>query len=669
MVSPVLPSCGVLSPLGLQAVRLSPGFWGDRVRLGREVVIAHCRDWMEREGWIGNFRSPGGPHRGREFSDSEIYKLLEAMAWAGDPGLPELAGTVAAAQEPDGYLNTRWGGARYTDLEWGHELYCYGHLIQAGVARLRAHGEDELTGVVRRAADHVCDRFMDTAQTCGHPVVEMALVELYRATGAERYLEMARRFVERRGLPALGEIPFGRGYFQDDVPVRQARVLRGHAVRALYLACGAVDVAVETGDAELLKAVEAQWERAVARRTHLTGGMGSRHTDESFGEDFELPPDRAYAETCAGVASVMLCHRLLLATGDARYADLAERTMFNVLAAAPALDGRSFFYSNPLQVRVPAEPPAGINPAAEGGLRSPWFEVSCCPNNIARTFASLPAYVATGDASGVQIHHHASGEIRNGGLVLRVETGYPWSGGVTVHVVEGGPGRVSLRVPPWARGAVLSYGGPRQDASGRGPDGRGVAGEPSGRLSRGDDSGWVSREAAPGYAVADGDWRPGDVIRLDLPVRPRWTGPGRGIDALRGCAAVERGPIVYCAESPGDEPPLAEVDVLPGPLTEREAEGVVELETEALLHSPGQTAWPYTTLPGQAPPAGSGPSGADPDPAGPDPAGTDPVNAEPAGAGATGPDDGRKITLRLVPYHRWGNRGPATMRVWLPMAE
>ncbi|WP_214103803.1 glycoside hydrolase family 127 protein [Acrocarpospora catenulata] len=601
MASPVLPSSGVLSPLGLDAIQPTPGFWGDRIVLNREVTIAHCQEWMEREGWIANFRGER-PRRGREFSDSEIYKLLEGMAWADHPGLPELAETVARAQESDGYLNTRWSGARYTDFEWGHELYCYGHLIQAGVARLRTHGEDELTQVVRRAADHICDRFMATTETCGHPEVEMALVELYRATGTERYLEMARRFVERRGLPALGDIEFGRGYFQDDMPVRQARVFRGHAVRALYLACGVVDVAVETGDTELLKLAEAQWERTVARRTYLTGGMGSRHSGESFGDDYELPPDRAYSETCAGIASFMLSHRLLLATGDVRYADLAERTLYNVLATGPALDGRSFFYANPLQVRVPAEPLDGINLASEGGLRSPWFTVSCCPSNIVRTFASLPAYLAATDPSGVWIHHYTPAEIRHDGLVLRVETDYPWSGEITVRVAEGGPGRISLRVPSWAQGATISHGGSR-------------------------------RAVSPGYAVAEAEsgWRTGDVISLDLPVTSRWTVPDSRIDAVRGSVAVERGPLVYCAESVADDPPLAEVRVLRSEPAERVVDGVVELDVEAALARPEPDGWPYT-----------------------------PEN----------PREGAEpVTLRLVPYHRWGNRGPATMRVWLPVAS
>ena len=231
MASPVLPSSGVLSPLGLDAVRLAPGFWGDRVALNREVIIAHCQEWMERAGWIGNFRTLERTRTARRASPAGqgVQRLRDLQAAGGD-GLGRPSGPAGTGRDrrpgrrrSDGYLNTRWHDERYTDFEWGHELYCYGHLIQAGVARLRMHGEDELTEVVRRAADHVCPRFMDTTETCGHPVVEMALVELYRATGVERYLEMARRFVERRGPPALADIPFGRAYFQDDLPVRQAR--------------------------------------------------------------------------------------------------------------------------------------------------------------------------------------------------------------------------------------------------------------------------------------------------------------------------------------------------------------------------------------------------------------------------------------------------------------
>jgi DUF1680 family protein len=617
---PVVPGSGALRPLGINEVRLDAGFWGDRQRLGGEVIIDHCRSWMTRLGWVGNFRiaaegRPLSDRRGREFSDSEVYKLLEALCWeaartgAAPPerGVAELTELVAAAQEPDGYLNTCFGhqgpGVRYSDLEMGHELYCFGHLIQAAVARLRTRGEDELVAVARRAADHVCRQFGPGGREgiCGHPEIEPALAELARATGEERYLEQARLFVERRGRGLLGDHELGQAYFQDDLPVRAARVLRGHAVRALYLASGAVDVAVETGDDELLEAVAEQWRNTVAARTYLTGGMGSRHTGESFGEDFELPPDRAYAETCAGVASVMLAWRLLLATGESHYADAIERTLYNVVAASPAMDGRSFFYANPLQQRVPGYvvDSGAASPHAASGLRAPWFAVSCCPTNLSRMLASLAAYVATVDEGGLQLQQLAACTVRatlpDGRAVgLRVHTGYPWSGAVTVRVEEatGGLWRIALRVPAWADGAVLAYGDLR-------------------------------RRVGPGYAVLERDWRPGDELTLDLPLAPRWTRPDPRVDAVRGCVAAERGPLVYCVESV-DQGPRARLD---------------EVAVDA-----------------SAPPSDQGPDGAL--------GGAMMLGCTARPLRAGGPDGAMPLTM--VPYHLWGNRGPAVMRVWIP---
>jgi DUF1680 family protein len=319
-----------------------------------------------------------------------------------DRRLRALVDRIAPVQEPDGYLNTMFGrpgqAPRYRDLQWGHELYCFGHLIQAAIARGRTHGDDLLVEVAVRAADHVCEAFGPggIASVDGHPEIELALAELARYTGDRRYLEQARLFVERRGHGVLGDIELGAAYYQDDVPVREADVLRGHAVRALYLAAGAADVAVDTGDDELLGAVTRQTLHTLARRTYLTGGMGAHHEGESFGQDFELPPDRAYSETCAGVAAVMLGHRLLLATGDPTYADAVERTLFNVVATSPADDGQAFFYTNTLHQRVPGAVPDPdvASPRASSDLRAPWFNVSCCPTNVARTFATLSAYVA-----------------------------------------------------------------------------------------------------------------------------------------------------------------------------------------------------------------------------------------------------------------------------------
>jgi DUF1680 family protein len=608
VVKPVDMRSGRLRPLGLDEVRLEPGFWGDRQRLNGEVILEHCRSWMDRLGWIDNFHKQHLPRKGREFSDSEIYKLLEGMSWeAGrtdrielDMQIMEIAEIIAMGQDSDGYLNTRWRGVRYVDLEWGHELYCYGHLFQAAIARLRSHTDDDLlVQMARKAADHVCEEFGEGGieSVCGHPEIEMALVELFRATGEERYLEQARLFVERRGRPALADIPLGRAYFQDDVPVREAKAFRGHAVRALYLASGAVDVAVETGDDDLLAAVIAQWDRTVAARTYLTGGMGSRHTGEAIGEDWELPPDRAYAETCAGVALVMLSWRLLLATGDPRYADLAERTLYNVVASSPALDGRAFFYANPLQVRVPGRlpDPDVENPRAESPLRAPWFNVACCPTNLARTFASLNGYIATADDHGIQVQQITPCTINTSladgrGVGLRVETGYPWSGEVIVRVEHssGGSWRLSVRNPSWS----------------------GLSGS---------------------YTTEEREWQSGDELRLNLPMEPRWTRPDPRIDAVRGCVAVERGPLVYCAESLDDDPPLSDVrvDTSAPPAEEVDGSGLdgVMLSVASRTQT-GEHPWPYG----------------------------DPLLDAP----------GKQAATTLVPYHLWGNRGPATMRVWLP---
>ncbi|HKE16008.1 MAG TPA: beta-L-arabinofuranosidase domain-containing protein [Kofleriaceae bacterium] len=635
MVGPTNPSRGALRPLGIDEVRLTDGFWADRQRLNAEVMLPHCRGWIERAGWLDNVRvlaarGPAAGRRGREFSDSEVYKLLEACSWeagrSGDPApdavVAEWGALLAAAQSPDGYIDTNFGrpgqAARYTDLEWGHELYCQGHLIQAGVARLRAHGADDLVGVACRAADHICAEFGPTGRNaiCGHPEVETALVELYRATGQERYLAQARLFVERRGAGLLAAGPLGSEYFSDHVPVRRAAVFDGHAVRALYLASGAVDVAVETGDDELLGALVEQWQRTVAARTYLTGGMGSRHEGEAFGEDFELPPDGAYAESCAAVASVMLAWRLLLATGEARFAELAERTLHNVIAGAVAADGRGFFYANPLQQRAPGvQPdPDALSPRAATGGRAPWFEVSCCPTNLARTLASLGGYAATADRTGLRIEQLAAAEIRTaltGGRAagLRVATEYPWRGRVRVTITEsdGAPWRVSIRVPSWASGATLTVDGLSRDA-------------PAGQ-----------------YAEAERPWRPGDELVLDLPIAPRWTFPDPRLDAVRGTVAVERGPLVYCLESvdlPGGVGiDGVAVDTSAPPLDAPAAgESGPQVSVSVPVFSAAQDErprWPY----------------------GPE--------RPPAAAAAEGP-------LRLVPYHARANRGPAAMRVFLP---
>jgi DUF1680 family protein len=598
-----------LRPLGLDEVRITGGFWGRLQEVNASATLPHIEHWLEHEGWLPNFdlaASGGLPagRRGREFADSEIYKLLEAMAWeigrTGDEALDgrfqAIVARVGAAQEPDGYLNTMFGrpgqGARWSALEWGHELYCLGHLFQAAGARARTRPDagspdgSDLLAIARRAADLVCEVFGPGGieSVCGHAEIEPGLVELFRVTGERRYLDQAAKFVARRGQRTLPEHEFGWQYFQDAVPVRIGKVFHGHAVRALYLAAGAVDVAVETGDDELLQVVAGQFDRTLARRTYITGGMGSRHLDESFGDDFVLPPDRSYSETCASVATIHLAHRLLLATGETRYGDIVDRVLHNVIATAVGDDGRSFFYAHTLHQRVPIAEfeEDKLQLRFGGGARASWFEVSCCLNNVARLTASLGTYFVTEDPGGVQIHQYAPMRIEAGGMVLDVETDYPDAGVVTVTVVEAPPTprAVTFRIPEWAAG----------------PDG-------------------VHRRV----------FQPGEQIRLELPMRPRWTFPDPRADALRGCAAVEVGPIVMCAESIDQEDGVR--------LDEIQVDTSVAPEAGAVkghrIH-PAEPGWPYQSH-------------------------------------RTATERPDPVVVPLLPYHRWARRGPSTMRIWLPV--
>ncbi|HET8788032.1 MAG TPA: beta-L-arabinofuranosidase domain-containing protein, partial [Actinomycetes bacterium] len=445
---------------GPARVTILDGLMAERQRVNRQRTIPHGFDQLERSGTLDNLRlAAGADGRYRAladtsgatfpFLDSDVYKWLEAVGWelgrAADPGLAAAAdqaiGLVAAAQRPDGYLNSYvqvvGDGTPHRDLAWGHELYCVGHLIQAAVAWHRELGDDRLLEVAIRAADRIDKELGPGGRdgVDGHPGIEMALVELTRVTGDPRYLALAARMLDLRGKGLLGPGRFGAAYWQDHQPVREAATVAGHAVRQLYLDCGAVDVAVELEDQVLLDAVRRRWQDLVATRTYLTGGMGSRHRDESFGDPFELPPDRAYAETCAAIASVMLGWRLLLATGEAGYADAIERALYNGVLSGVSLDGTRFFYVNPLQRRTRR----AWEPPGDGG-RAPWYPCACCPPNLMRLLSSWERYVADADAGGVRLHQHATADVRaevaGGPVRLSVRTGYPWEGRIAVEITE-----------------------------------------------------------------------------------------------------------------------------------------------------------------------------------------------------------------------------------------
>jgi DUF1680 family protein len=524
-----------LQPL---AATIDGGLWAERRRLNREVLLVEGARKLEEAGNFHNLRVAAGQEEGEfigmRFADSDVHKYLEALGWelANGPSeeLATLSDTatelVAAAQEPSGYLNSYFQvdqteAERFVNLAWDHELYCAGHLFQAAVAHARGGGDTRLLGVARRLADHIGEVFGPGRNegTPGHPEIETALVELYRHTGESRHLELAGFLVDTRGRETLQPARFGSAYFQDHAPVREATEATGHCVRQLYLDAGVTDLHLETGEAALLAVLQARWRDVTERKMYLTGGLGAHHMDEAFGDPYELPPDRCYGETCAAIASLHWNWRMLLVTGEARFADLFERALYNAFNAGLSLDGGGYSYVNPLHVRD----------GHRGTVRRPWFACACCPPNVMRTLASLHHYLATSDDGGVQIHQYASGRAGD----LEISTDYPWDGEISIEVTAtaAAPWALDLRVPAWATGARLAVNGEELEPP------------------------------APGYARVERAWRAGDRVTLELPLEPRLTAPHPRVDASRGCLAIERGPLVYCIEE-ADAPAGAIVDDL-----------------------------------------------------------------------------------------------------------
>ncbi len=643
---PVEPSASArarVRPVGAGDAVIRDGFWGRRQQLNREVSLPIGARRLREAGNLDDLRLAGKPgdhraaYRGPRFMDSDIYKWLEAVAWelgrAEDPELRaqlrEWTSAIADAQDEDGYINS-WVQAsgdrsrRYQDLSMSHELYCMGHLLQAAVAAHRAAGDEGLLAVARRAADHLVATFGPDANPDldGHPVIEMALAELARETGEQQYLRLARHFVLSRGRGTVeghGRLPI---YYSDRVPVQEATHVEGHAVRALYLASGVADVALELREADdeatrLASSQERQWEDMVASRTYLTGGLGSRWDGEAFGDAFELPPDRAYCETCAAIAAVQWSWRRLLATGEPRHADLIERILFNGFASGSSLGADEFFYVNALRVRAGAVPDDHRNPAAG---RHGWYTVACCPPNVMRTIAQLSGYLATHDDGGVQLQQYAGGALAAalpaGDVSLEVRTDYPWDGRVEIEIgaAPGDEWSLDLRVPGWCESASATV-----HAGGNGGRER-MSGE------------------AGSYLRLRRRWAAGDRVVLELPMAVRITRPDERIDAIRGCAAVEVGPLVYCFED------------------HDQAEGV-SVDEIVLSGERAAVSWRPELLGGVAVVEVDGGTL------------TGGTASPPYGDARTTARPHAPIRLTAIPYHAWANRGVRAMRVWVPLAE
>ena len=608
--------------LDLGSVSLTEGFWHQKQEINRRVSLPHGYRMLNQSGNFNNLKlaagSGEGEYRTPVFMDSDVYKWLEAVSYdlanAPDPELEHMADQaielIAAAQQKDGYLNSYYQvnkpDKRWMALDHDHELYCAGHLFEAAVAHHRATGKSTLLDVARRFADHIDSEFGPGKRqgAPGHPEIELALVELYRETGARQYLDLAIFFIDQRGRGTMrGYGRFGAGYHQDRVPVREATEVEGHAVRQLYLTAGVTDAYMETGEQALFDALARLWHDMTARKMHVTGGFGARPAGEAFGPAFELPSDRCYCETCAAIASTMWNWRMLLAMGEARYADLLERSLYNGFLSGVSLDGQRYFYVNPLQSR--------------GGIERPeWYGCACCPPNVMRQIALVGHYVSTVDESGIQIHQYISAKVEaelgtGRRVVLRTETDYPWDGKVNVTVEEtgGDAWKLALRVPGWCKGAILQV----NDQA-------------------------VQVAAVSGtYAVIERAWQAGDVVELDMPMQPRLSEPHPRIDAIRGSLAIERGPLVYCLEEVDQEPGLNLLDVRIAPdaslqATRREdlLGGVVVVEAPGAVVD--VDAWRdelYRPAPVEDLPQ-------------------------------------RQVTLTAVPYYAWANRGSGTMRVWIP---
>jgi DUF1680 family protein len=597
-----------LAALPFSAVHLEDAFWGPRLATNRTHTVEANLRQCEATGRINNFAVTAGlakgKHQGQLYNDSDVYKVLEGIAYAltgrRDPGLEKRADRIidliAAAQQKDGCLNTYYTlvkpKERWVNIQHGHELYCAGHLIEAAVAYHQATGKRKLLDVARRNADHICATFGPGKRidTCGHQELELALVKLYRATGDRKYLLQAKFFLDVRGR-ADGRRRFGE-YAQDHKPVRQQREVTGHAVRAMYLYCGMADVAALTGDRELFAALEAIWHDVVERKMYVTGGIGPSAHNEGFTVPYDLPNDTAYAETCAAIGMALWNHRMFLRSGDGRYADVLEREVYNGLLSGVSLSGDRFFYTNPL--------------ASTGRHRRvPWFDCSCCPTNVVRYLPGMGERAYAVRSNGVWAVLYLGGTAKvalEGGAVRLVQrTKYPWDGNVEIEVTPDAPAELAfdlhLRIPGWCKsGWAVSVNG----AKGPAP------------------------KVEKGYVRLRRGWKAGDVVRLSLPMPVERVYAHPKVKADVGRVALQRGPVVYCLEGVDNGGRVRNL-ALP-----RAAEVKAEFR-KGLLGG-------VVTLTGQAL------------------------------AVSRGEDDRRvtkPVSFTAIPYYAWANRAPGPMVVWL----
>jgi len=631
-----------IRPVPFTHVKLTDEFWAPRLETNRAVSVPYALRMNEETGRVDNFRKAArlmtGPHKGRRFNDSDVYKAMEAAAYtlrlhpdaALEKALDDLIALIARAQEPDGYLFTTRtndpahpapgsGPERWSNLRVSHELYNVGHMYEAAVAHFQATGKRTFLSIAEKNAALLLRTFGTGPGRRrgfpGHQEIEIGLAKLYRATGDRAYLDLAKFFLDERGQYFGGEKhspddPFAvydsDEYMQNHKPVLEQDEAVGHAVRAMYMYSGLADVAALGGYPEYVTAIDRLWLDVAGTKQYLTGGVGARSGSEAFGDSFELPNAQAYTETCAAIGNALWNYRLFLLHGESKYMDVFERVLYNGLLSGVSLGGDRFFYQNPLE-------------SAGGYGRSPWFEVACCPPNMTRFLPSLPGYVYAlkDDVVFVNLYIAGTGKIPIPGrpVILTQETRYPWEGTVelTLSLEAPGPFELALRIPGWARGEAM----PTDlykflDGAGEAPILK------------------VNGESAPldvrdGYARLRRDWKDRDTVELVLPMPVRRVVANEAVAEDRGRAALQRGPIVYAVEGVDNGDRVFDL-VLPDP-----AALGVEFRRDMLNGVAVVTG--HASLITK------------------DAAGKSVETAHP---------------LLAVPYHAWANRGPGQMLVWLP---
>ncbi len=568
LVTPAAPARKTaLRPLDLRRVHLDDGFLGDWQRVNREGTIPHVIERLESTGVLDNLRRLVGESeadfRGPLFADSDLYKTLEAIGWEASRGevdqfvpfVDEAVRLLAAVQEGDGYLDSYYqgphAGERFTDLPQGHEMYKLGHLVQAAIAWAHA-GRTDLLDISLRYVELVHETFGlgGRDDIDGHPEIETALVELSRLTGDDRHRQLAKRMLDLRGYRTIGEGQFGGAYYQDYTPVKESREATGHAVRQLYLLAGATDVELDEQDAGYRDSLDALWTSVHEHKMYITGGLGSRHRGESFGDPYELPADRAYSETCAAIANLHWNWRMLLLDGDARYGDEIERGLYNAIAVSTSVDGKSYFYSNPLQLRS-----GHTHEEDAPSTRLDWYFCACCPPNLARLLSSINGYLLTESDDAVQFHLYAAGRYEIGDSVTAtVTTSFPWDESISISFDAPTTRETHLRVPAWAKGATLA-----------------IDDEEAGPV----DAGYVRVHAGV------------TAVTLVLPVEPVFERAHPWVDGVRGTLALRRGPVYYCIEEADlEDAVLLEDIVIPAAPTAADA-GFDEALAAPVLSIPG----------------------------------------------------------------------------------